>query len=506
MFMNKNNLREFVPVHRAARLIAPEQARYIILLSIVLFAFGLRSWNLGQLSFWYDEVVTMRLAEAPSPAALVHRLFEIDATRAPLHPLLLQAWIGLFGPSEAAARAFSVLCGVATVGLVYWIGRMVFDEMTGLWAAYLTALSPPLVYYSREARMYAWLVMLTCLCWAVLCSMRQAGRSRGIGRQAAYSLSLTALLYSHPLGLLMAVTLAVSSLPFAQETFGTRWGWLAAHLAPLLLVSGWLVNYFDHSPEFLSGRLPLKFLVGTPIGFIGGNFLVLTGLCSLIGFGLIRRCRKNCEASTRSGAVCLALWLIVPPALLYAYSLIGSPVFGPARYTLFVAPAFLILVAQGLVCLPLLTRLALGLALGLLAAASLGPSVYATSLKADWRALAKQIRLEARSFPEMKFRVVVQTTNPERNVEIETARYYLPEDCRVIPMEEFEGTQLADGFEGRTYVAIGIKEGADDPSPDDLRLIPDGRYPGLMVYRVGDLPPPRPPGRTPAERGGSDHD
>src|SRR5690348_6360396 len=84
----------------------------------LLLATALRTWQLGQLSFWYDEVVTMRLAQAPTPGALLDRLFEIDATRAPLHSLLLQGWVRLFGTSETSARALSVLCGVVTVALV----------------------------------------------------------------------------------------------------------------------------------------------------------------------------------------------------------------------------------------------------------------------------------------------------------------------------------------------------------------------------------------------------
>ena len=99
----------------------------LILAAIVAVAAGLRGYQLGRLSFWYDEVVTMRLARAGSPSALIDRLFRIDATRAPLHPMLLEGWIGVFGASEAAARALSVLCGVATVLLVFDIGRVAFD-------------------------------------------------------------------------------------------------------------------------------------------------------------------------------------------------------------------------------------------------------------------------------------------------------------------------------------------------------------------------------------------
>lgn len=303
----------------------------MVLVIILALAAGLRAWKLGQLSFWYDEAVTMRLATAPTLAALFDRLFQIDATRAPLHPLLLQRWIGLFGSSEAAGRSLSVVCGIVTVGLVYWIGRLVFDRATGLWAAWLAAISPPLVYYSREARMYALLVMITCLCWGLFFSLR---KSYSHGKSIAYSLCLAALAYCHPLGLLMAATLGLGSLLFVRQFF-VRWQrWLGVHLAALLLAAPWIRHYFDHDPEFLSGRLPVKFLIGTPIGFIGGNSVVLLGFLILIGFGLLLRRGVFPGYPDWSGPACLVLWLVVPPTLLYAYSWLGNPVFGPSVHAL----------------------------------------------------------------------------------------------------------------------------------------------------------------------------
>ena len=67
-----------------------------------------------------------------------------------MHPLLLQAWITFFGSSEAAARSLSVVCGLATIVLIYQIGRVAFDTATGVWASWLAALSPLLIVYSRR--------------------------------------------------------------------------------------------------------------------------------------------------------------------------------------------------------------------------------------------------------------------------------------------------------------------------------------------------------------------
>ena len=153
-----------------------------------------------------------------APRALFERLFEIDATRAPLHPLILEFWLKLFGTSEFAARSFSVLCGVATIILIYQIGSTAFDKRTGLWAAWLAAFSPVLIVYSREARMYAWLVLVTCACWRLLLALRE---SFTLARSVSYVLCLTALVYSHPLGLIMLAALLLAGLVDVRQTFGS---------------------------------------------------------------------------------------------------------------------------------------------------------------------------------------------------------------------------------------------------------------------------------------------
>ncbi|MBX6313457.1 MAG: glycosyltransferase family 39 protein, partial [Isosphaeraceae bacterium] len=253
------------------------------LAAILMVAAALRLWDLGRLSLWYDEVITMRLARQPDPAALIRLLGQIDATRAPLHPLLLQGWLHLFGPSEAAGRALSALCGIVTVALVYQIGRDAFDTPTSLWAAWLAALSPPLVSYAREVRMYAWLVLVTCLGWWLLLSLR---RSTPPGKQALFAMSLIALVYSHPLGLLMVGALILGALALRPLLRVDGRAWLVIYGALVLAVTPWVGRYFDHPPESTSGRLPLRFLLGLPIGFIGGDFRTLAVSLALIVWGM----------------------------------------------------------------------------------------------------------------------------------------------------------------------------------------------------------------------------
>ena len=389
-----------------------------------------------------------------------------------MHPLVLQGWVKAFGPSEASTRGLSVVCGLLTVAWIGRIGRRTFDDVsTGLWAAWLAALSPLLVVYSREARMYAWLVLVTCAAWDALLSLRPRP-----GRLGLYALGLAALVYSHPLGLLMAATLALASL-VNRRAFGLSWWqWLAAHLLGAMTVAPWASRYFDHDPESTVGRLSVRFLLGLPIGFIGGNFLTLVGFVGLTVYGLARRgLPHDARPPNRVAVSCLLLWLTVPPVLLYAYSWVSHPVFGPARYTLFVAPAFLILVAGGLARLPRLARGGVGLFAACLSV-SLYPSlIFAPDLKADWRGAAPVLdRLDpGRSEP-----VVVVATDPAYNVEVVTARYYLGPDRLVVA-----APPLAGVARGRYWLASGIRGGRGPAEvPEGVRPVD---LPGLRLIPIG---------------------
>jgi 4-amino-4-deoxy-L-arabinose transferase-like glycosyltransferase len=438
------------------------------LTAILLIAAMLRLFQLGQSSLWYDEVVTMRLARTKDPAHLLRLLQQIDATRAPLHPLLLQCWIFLFGDSDLAGRSLSALCGILTVAMVHWVGRQAFDMKTGLWAAWLSACSPLLVYYSREVRMYAWLVLVTCLGWGLLFSHR---RTPKLWKSALYGLSLVAITYSHPLGMLMVGTLVLTSF-LQRQAFRTSWRrWLVIHLAVAAAVLPWVGKYLDHAPESTSGSIPLRFLLGTPIAFIGGNFKVLLVCSLLIAYGLCRFCRREdghfrVNLENPPSSVSLLIWLIVPPFILYVYSRIAHPIFGPARYTLYVGPAYLILVSRGLAKLPwTLSLAAAGVGAGL-SGTMLLSDVYRSDLKADWRGAATYL---SRRDPSALIAVV--SPAPSMNTELETARYYLGSRRSVIAWADQPSDLMRS--QDPIWVAIGLRK--DQPVCELPTVLTDDR-------------------------------
>lgn len=443
------------------------------LVVILLTATALRGLHLGRPSLYYDEIVTMQLAREPNPAALVRLMDRIDASRAPLQPLLLHGWIGVFGPSDVAGRAFSAACGVLTVLLIYLIGRQAFDEPTGLWGAWLGAMSPALVRYSQEIRMYAWLVLAVCLSWALLLSFR---RSAPFWRKAAYALTLVALIYTHPLSLFM---IAAQHLTFYlhRAAFRLSWrDWLGIQVAWALGIAPWVGQYLRNSPEYLLERLPIQFLIGLPIGYIGGNKWTLPVCAALIAWGLVKRVEGRWKLDEPAESSALLFWFFIPPLVLYAYSWVARPIFGLTRYTLFVAPAYLLLVARGLRKLPLVPRLAAAAGGVALSGAMLATSVYDVDAKADWRAAAALIAQR-----DPRAHVLVLSPDPERpHFDLATARYYLPPGVKALGLNDLREEPTAPGT--RLWVALRTERG------QVLSARPDALADGWNELGVWDVP------------------
>jgi mannosyltransferase len=84
-----------------------------LLLLIILLALALRVYQLDTQSIWYDEGLSIQLAEQ-SPAQAIALSATTD--HPPLHTLLLGGWMRVAGDSDFVARYLSVFCGVCSGG------------------------------------------------------------------------------------------------------------------------------------------------------------------------------------------------------------------------------------------------------------------------------------------------------------------------------------------------------------------------------------------------------
>lgn len=139
--------------------------RYLAALSVVSAV--LLAFQLGDESLWLDEMMSLDVARASWPDFA--RFFVSMPEQHPVYYLLLKPWL-VFGTTEVALRAFSVVFAVGSLWLLYQLTLELLDGTTARVASALLAVSPFAIYYGQEARMYALELFLTLL--STLCLVR----------------------------------------------------------------------------------------------------------------------------------------------------------------------------------------------------------------------------------------------------------------------------------------------------------------------------------------------
>lgn len=128
----------------------------------VLTAIGaaLRFYNLSGNSLWLDEATTYVLSTYD-----LGKIWAIGFTGDNNPPLF--HWITHFmlmlGNSEFILRLLPVLMGIATIPIIYLIGKEIKDKYVGIIAAALVTFSPFCIHYAREAYSYSMVLFVSSL-------------------------------------------------------------------------------------------------------------------------------------------------------------------------------------------------------------------------------------------------------------------------------------------------------------------------------------------------------
>ena len=143
----------------------------IWLLILLLFAFGLRVFQLDGQSIWWDEGISLHLATSSLREIVNDRLNNIHP---PLYFFILKGWLSLVGINAFSARYLSALAGWLQVATVLAIARRWFSWRTAAAASVLATFSAVSVIYGQEIRVYA---MLALIYLALLALTRELTRS-----------------------------------------------------------------------------------------------------------------------------------------------------------------------------------------------------------------------------------------------------------------------------------------------------------------------------------------
>jgi len=253
----------------------------IILLFILLLAAFLRLYKIqGYLTFLGDEgrdvLVVKRLL-------LDHKLTLLGPTASvggfflgPFYYYLIAPFLWLFGMNPIGPAVMVALFGVATVWLIYFVGKRFFDVPTGLLAAGLYAISPVVITYSHSSwnpnLMPFFSLLIIWFAW-------QATQKKDLKLLGLIGFLFGLALQLHYLTVFLMAIVGIYWLFFGQQCNNWR--------AYFWLVGGFAIGWspflaFELRHNFPNFRSLVDFLLhGEETGFVWKNFLPTIGNVSL---------------------------------------------------------------------------------------------------------------------------------------------------------------------------------------------------------------------------------
>lgn len=370
----------------------------IVMLLILVLALALRLISLDQ-SYWLDEAINVYFARETSLPFYLLKYSVGD-----FHPqgyfAVLWVWGHTVGFSEVATRLISVGFGVGVVFLAFLIGEIKFSRKVGILAALLCALSPILIYYSQEARMYSFAAFALSL--SVYAMFKWLKNSKW---WVLYVVSLALVLYSD----YVAYFGLLSQIVFVAWYNKSRlWGLVGVWVASLVLFMPGIILFPEQLKSGLSTASSLEGW-GNVVGGVSAKNLALVWVKGLIGrvsfdsdlvygfwvgisslpyFVLLVVSRRK-DLVNLAGIFSIFIFLPLAVGLVVSFFV---PVFNYFRY-IFLVSLFFVFVAY-LISLLDKKKLALAIVVGMVATESIFSGWYLLDVKfhrEDWRGVAAHV-------------------------------------------------------------------------------------------------------------------
>jgi mannosyltransferase len=165
----------------------------LFVISLTVLAFLMRRKGLATQSLWFDEADLVARANRDLGAILAD--FVRVGENGQLYTLLMHFWLKIAGTGEAAVRTPSLLAGTAVVPMIYLLGRRFLGGVwVGIIAAALVTVSPYLLWYSQDGKMYPLTLFMTVASTYIFL---HALEKKKIGWWLAYAALTVAAFYVH---------------------------------------------------------------------------------------------------------------------------------------------------------------------------------------------------------------------------------------------------------------------------------------------------------------------
>lgn len=339
-----------------------------VLFLIVALGGTLRFLALQRESLWYDELYVV-WARQLSLKELLPEIFASE--HPPVFNIIGHFWDKL-GHNMFWVRSLSALVGTVTIILVYLTAKELFSRRAGLWAAAFAAVSPLLVWYSRDATSYAWVIAISLASLYLLIRWYRRGGRWNWGIYVAVTFIAV---FSHITAAILVVAEAAFFLIACPDLRRRIKPWLLAQtvIVPVLAVvlvigksSGNMLSMaeplaLETLAKLVRGivRGPYNLLLGyvnQPAGstaattYVGGKVLALSALIvlALAAPFVSRRVRRTFLSRRYLALAVFVLTMVVGPLIVLLLRDTGAA----GRYFAWAAPALLILMAAVITAAP----------------------------------------------------------------------------------------------------------------------------------------------------------
>jgi mannosyltransferase len=311
----------------------------LFLLSGITFLGALlRLYRVGEWSFWRDEI-------AQITRALGH--FNIETIleqwwRPPLSVLLTGLSLNLFEVNEWSARLPSVLIGLISIPVIYFLVRYMFNGWIALVVAFLFAISPWHIFWSQNARFYTSLMLLYFLASIAFFFFIERGQGRYL---LLFVIFFFLAVSEREIALLLLPVLILYLIGLWILPIERPPGFNLKHLG-LLPLGASLFVLLELYSLYTTGTTRLAFAIDTFVGrVIDDPFRILILIFFNIGVPIVSLAMLSIfyiyKEKSRIGLF-LVISIVVPTVLLAFISIFSFVV---DRYAFVTLPAWIILAA-----------------------------------------------------------------------------------------------------------------------------------------------------------------
>jgi hypothetical protein len=333
---------------------------YYLLVFLFLLSFSLRVYRLDAFDLWGDEAWSVKIASW----SLAQILSSTAETNPPLYQILLHFMMQLAGDSPFALRFLSAALAQVAMAFVALFGKTIHSRSLGMAALALGAISPFLVYYAHEARMYGPALVgvsgsLAAFAWIVRGQLTDRAPKRRVWLLYVICSLIGVFSHYYAFSVLLGEAAFVSVWLMRTKAYTRLRRWLATWLVMALIFVPWPLIHLS----FLGGKANARFEEWSFSAFT----MIVRRTLSAFAAGVTQYPAEQWQS-----------WLVVAMALLgltmlisrgrgraagwlslavlfsgYLFAWVASPFmpFFYERYLLVGMPAFLILLAGGVLAL-----------------------------------------------------------------------------------------------------------------------------------------------------------